>query len=488
MALEQEMAHGEDMRKHVYLGIDCGTGSVRAGLFDLDGNRCGACSVAPFPTRNESTDFYEQSSTLIWEAVKQAVNEVLRNASPDGHASVVVRGIGFDATCSLVCADRDLRPVDITLKTASRDADDHGVVWDIIVWRDHRAIEQANWINEKAQSNSDIAAVVEQQFGGRISPESEPPKLLWLKEHISEWTSAPGEKSTDSEAIRSLSQMQFFDLTDWLTFKSSGQLIRSSCTTACKWGRLRDGWHVPFWTGIGLEDLVLGSSSACERIGCDEQILSPGNAIPGGLSAEAATAFGLPPRIPLAVSLIDAHCGGFGMLGAEFAEVPDAAHRVAMICGSSTCTLAISREPLHVPRVWGPFWDAMMPGFYLTESGQSLTGLLQDFVVDSYSEGQALKAEAKRKSTNVHELIQMELASFMAQQKGAHPLAHVHVLPYFAGNRHPRADATLRGMISGLTDSRKRAEFLQIYGATLFSIALFSAPAPLANWRAIRWP
>lgn len=55
-----------------------------------------------------------------------------------------------------------------------------------------------------------------------------------------------------------------------------------------------------------------------------------------------------------------------------------------LICGTSTCHMAVSRKPLFVPGVWGPYYSAMVPGLWLSEGGQSATGRLLDHVIQSH--------------------------------------------------------------------------------------------------------
>src|SRR6185437_10642632 len=59
-----------------YIGVDVGTGSARAGISDGSG-RLFATHVHKIKTWNYRTDYYEQSSDDIWNAVAACVKQVL---------------------------------------------------------------------------------------------------------------------------------------------------------------------------------------------------------------------------------------------------------------------------------------------------------------------------------------------------------------------------------------------------------------------------
>src|SRR5688572_27140335 len=118
------------MKSGAYLGIDVGTGSVRAGIFDAHGTLLGS-GVRDIRIGRPQHDFVEQSSDDIWRMAGEATRTALAEAGLSGDA---IGGIGFDATCSLVVLDENDRPV-----TVSPTGDD---TWDVIVWMDHRAVEQ----------------------------------------------------------------------------------------------------------------------------------------------------------------------------------------------------------------------------------------------------------------------------------------------------------------------------------------------------------
>ncbi len=431
------------MAARLYLGVDVGTGSARAGIFDGQGRRLGM-GTHPLQIWSEHGEHYEQSSEDVWHACAQAVKGALQEAQVDANS---IAGIGFDATCSLVALDAADRPV-----TVSSSGDD---ARNVILWMDHRALAEAARINETGHE-------VLRYVGGVISPEMQTPKLLWLKAHLpASWRRAA----------------RFFDLPAYLTYRATGSDVRSLCSTTCKWTYLaaRDpgpGWQSDFFREVGLGALA---DEGFRRIGT--QVRPMGERI-AGLTERAAHDLGLRPGIAVAVSIIDAHAGGLGLLGAVVdGQPPDSStleRRVALIGGTSSCHMAVSREPRYPGGIWGPYYSAMIPGLWLTEGGQSATGALIDHVIDSHASSAGLRAEAEHTGTSAYALLNARLERMSEQQQQPLPALltrDLHVMPDFHGNRSPRADPTLRGMISGLDLTTGPDALALLYLATIQAIA-----------------
>lgn len=427
------------MSERLYLGVDVGTASVRAALFDAHGAMRGS-GTHPIRIGRPEEDLVEQSSDDIWAACGAAVRTALAQAKVD---AAQVAGMGFDATCSLVVLDESDRPV-----TVSPTGDD---AWNVVVWMDHRATVQAARINETGHE-------VLRYVGGVVSPEMQTPKLLWLKEHLpATWRRAK----------------RFLDLPDFLVYRATGVDVRSLCTTVCKWtylGHDGRGWQRDFFERIGLGDLA---SEGFARIGTR---VRPMGERAGELTAASARELGLAPGTPVAVAIIDAHAGGIGTIGAALeGEAPSPERiesRLALIGGTSSCHMAVAPQPRFVHGVWGPYWSAMVPGMWLAEGGQSATGALVDHVISSHARGHELHADAEQRGTTVYALLNERLEALARDAPFPAALcADLHVLPDHHGNRSPRADPTLRGMISGLKLSDSLDSLALLYLATVQAVA-----------------
>ncbi|MFU8825157.1 FGGY family carbohydrate kinase, partial [Yoonia sp.] len=249
-----------------FIGIDVGTGSARAGVFDGQGRLVGSDNGA-ISTHYENGGIVEQSSAEIWGVVCAAVRGAVTASGVD---PAQIKGIGFDATCSLVVLGKDGTP----LPVGAPERTDH----DIVVWMDHRAVAQAARINDTKHNVLDYV-------GGRISPEMQTPKLLWLKEN----------RPALFESV-----WQFFDLTDFLTWRATGSLARSNCTLTCKWTYLghEKRWDESYFRTIGLGVLA---DEGFRRIGT--QVVDPGTAVGAGLTKDAAQDLGLLPGTAVAAGL-----------------------------------------------------------------------------------------------------------------------------------------------------------------------------------------
>ena len=430
-----------------FVGVDIGTGSARAGVFDAAGNMLGSAS-APIQIWKPAADFVEQSSDDIWSRCCEVVRAAVAKAEV---AAEAVEGVGFDATCSLVVLDKEGRPV-----SASPTGDDRQ---NVIVWMDHRAVVEADRIN---RTKHDVL----QYVGGVISPEMESPKLLWLKEHLPEAWKKTGH---------------FFDLPDFLTYRATRDTGRSLCSLVCKWtylGHKRDkgdlaGWSDSYWQQIGLGDLV---TEKYRRIGTTVRPM--GSPVGNGLSEQAAKELGLSAGTAVGASIIDAHAGGLGVLGAvEEGETLTAEilnSRVAVIAGTSSCHMAISREPRFIPGVWGPYFSAMIPDLWLTEAGQSATGAVIDHIIYTHGVYPEAKKQADSEGVSIFDFLNDRLVKLQREQglsSQAELTEELHVYPDFHGNRSPRADPTLCGMMSGLRLSARVDDLALIYLATIQAIA-----------------
>lgn len=426
--------------ERLVIGVDVGTGSARAGVFDARGSLL-ASESEPIRMWKPRPDHAEQSSEDIWRAVGVAVRGCLSRAAVPGSA---VAGISFDATCSLVALDCALRPLAVN--------EDGEAERNVIVWMDHRAVAEAEEINAGRHG-------VLRYVGNRISPEMEVPKLLWLKRYL---------KSTWGKAGK------FFDLADYLTFRASGLDVRSLCTNVCKWTYLghegkRGKWDKAFLRKVGLSDLLAGG-----KVGSD---VRPMGTPIGPLQEGPAKDLGLTVGCVVGVGIIDAHAGGLGLLGAvwqnqEGTPLDALEHGLALIGGTSSCHMAVSQKPRFIDGIWGPYFGAMVPGLWLTEGGQSAAGSAIDHVIGSHAHAPLLREEARRKGTTVYELLNAEIHRLQGEAGTGPQIAKdLHVLADFLGNRSPRADPHARAVVDGLSLDESMTSQALVYYACVQAVA-----------------
>ena len=208
----------------------------------------------------------------------------------------------------------------------------------------------------------------------------------------------------------------------------------------------------------------------------------------GTLSRQAAYQLGLPMGIAVGSGVIDAYAGWIGTVGAKVdlgddelnANLPknhieQAFSRLAAVAGTSTCHLAMSKNPVFVPGIWGPYRDVLIPDFWMAEGGQSATGELLRHVLDIHPAYNETLALAKAEDKHIYDFLNAHL-KYMQEKANAPSVSYLgrHYFFYgdFWGNRSPVADANMKGAMIGINSDKSTDNMALWYYATMEFIAM----------------
>ncbi|KAG9238302.1 FGGY family of carbohydrate kinase [Amylocarpus encephaloides] len=449
-----------------YIGIDVGTGSARACIIDASGD-IKALATENIGLWQPETGFYEQSTTDIWRCICNCVQRALSQHNID---PTTVRGIGFDATCSLAVFAHDTdEPMTVTGPDFKNDGNDRNV----ILWLDHRPVEETEKINATGHN-------LLRYVGGKMSIEMEIPKVLWLKNNM---------------APEMFDRCKFYDLADALTHMATGNETRSFCSTVCKQGFVPvgvdgsvKGWQEDFYEAIGLGDLTKDNFIRMGGVdGVNGKYMSAGELV-GTLSEKAGSQLGLPAGIAVGSGVIDAYAGWVGTVGAKVHlgageldshmpknDMSQAFSRLAAVAGTSTCHLAMSKDPVFVDGVWGPYRDVLLPGFWMAEGGQSATGELLKHVLETHPAYNETMSMAESFNTSIYDYLNSHLEE-LKEKTQAPTISYLgrHFFFYgdLWGNRSPIADSSMTGSVIGLSNDRSMDGLAIYYYATMEFIAM----------------
>ena len=302
------------------IGIDGGTESLRAHVFDAGGRDLGGAASA-YATAFPAPGRAEQDPREWWRALGEAVRGAVRAAAI---APRDVAAVALDTTsATVVVADEAGDP----LRAA-------------ILWMDVRAGDEA----ADVLRTGDGALGLNGAGAGPGSPEWVIPKVLWLKRH---------ERALYDRAAT------ICEYQDFMNRRLTGRRVASLSNVAIRWHyRSRDGG----WPDSLLAALDLGDV----RAKWPTDIVAPGEVI-GPLTASAAEHLGLTTATSVVQGGVDAFIGMIGLGVARPGQL-------ALITGSSHLQIAVSDKPLAVRGLWGSYADAIYPGRHILEGGQTSTG------------------------------------------------------------------------------------------------------------------
>ena len=302
------------------IGVDGGTESLRAGIYDLAGVPL-AYAATRYKTSFPQNSWAEQDPDDWWRAIGKSVREAVASAKISVND---IAAICIDTTCcSVVALDDQARP----LRPA-------------LIWMDVRSAVEA----DEVTSTKDRALRVNSDGQGQVSAEWMIPKALWLKRH---------EREIYDKAAT------ICEYQDYLNYHLTGRMVASVNNVSVRWHyqRSNGGFQTSMLAKLGLEDL---------EDKWPDEIVPLGEKI-AGLSPKAAEHLGLPAGLPVAQGGADAF---IGMIGLGVVRPGS----MAFLTGSSHLHLGLSGKPFHGVGIWGTYEDGLLPGLHVVEGGQTSTG------------------------------------------------------------------------------------------------------------------
>jgi len=301
------------------IGVDGGTESLRAGVFDASGQVL-AFASSPYATHFPHPGWAEQEPSDWWEALGRATRQAVAKSgvSPEQIAAVCL-----DTTCCTVVA-----------------LDEHGdALRPALLWMDMRSAPEA----ARVLATGDPALHVNSGGAGPVSAEWMVPKALWIATHEPEVF----------QAARYICEYQ-----DYLNYQLTGVMAASVNNASVRWHyNSKTGWPVSLLSSLGLSELLHK---------WPQKVLPLGDVV-GGLTERAAAHLGLLKGTPVAQGGADAF---IGMIGLGVVQ----AGQMALLTGSSHLQLGMSDHPLHGQGMFGSYSDAVLPGLHVVEGGQTSTG------------------------------------------------------------------------------------------------------------------
>ena len=339
-----------------YLGVDVGTESVRASLFDEQGDTLGTHrsalrTVFPRPA------WAEQDPEEWWSAAVEAVTGALAAA---GTASVDT--IAVATTSSSVAF-----------------LDEAGVpVHPALLWMDQRAADEAALSARTEHPNLAFA-------GGGNSAEWLVTKAAWMARNRPEiWARTAKVRECH----------------DYLVERLTGRAFASRMMAACKWNLVGDHYPTDLYADLGAPGLSEKLPSTVLPVGAAAAEIHPAIARELGISGRPVVGIGgIDAHLSL-VSLGELEQGSDGPL-------------YSMVAGTSNALTLEIEDTIFDSRFWGPYPDALHSGRYLVEAGQVTTGSVLSWAAERLfgverADLPSLLAQADRIPTASHGIIALD--------------------------------------------------------------------------------
>ncbi|MEZ4859715.1 MAG: FGGY-family carbohydrate kinase [Caldilineaceae bacterium] len=275
------------MTRDLLIGIDIGTTSTKAVLFDSQGVLL-AQAAQEYPTAYPHPNWAEQDPEDWWRATCAVLQQIF--AAPRFDA-IRVAGIGVSCQAPTMAAvDQQGRPL-----------------YPALIWLDRRSEPQCTWLREQVGEDR-IAGI----NGGRVDPYYLAPKLLWFKQH---------------EPQRYRATHQVLQANGYVVQKLTGAFCmdRSHGPITSLFDSVHQNWSTELLTASGVDVAKLPRLADCADV-------------VGEVTTTAAAATGLAAGTPVIAGMTDGTAAG---IEAGLIQVGDAVE----MTGQSTVLLICNDQP-----------------------------------------------------------------------------------------------------------------------------------------------
>ncbi|MGB7841693.1 MAG: ribulokinase [Salinimicrobium sp.] len=405
-------------RNGFVIGVDFGTSAVRAIIVNTQNGKNIVSSEFKYPRWEKkqyckaSIKQFRQHPKDYLEGLEYVIKDCLDSCSKT--ISENIKGLSIDTTgSSPVAVDENGQP----LALQDKFAENPNAMF--FLWKDHTAIEEAEYINEIAKNSSfDYLRF----SGGLYSSEWFWSKLLYVLKNDAEV----------SEAMHS-----WVEHCDWMPYLLTGEtdlgkMRRSTCAAGHKalWSKEHNGFpSTDFFDLLDPRLKKIKNSLSSETY--------PASIPAGKLCEEWANRLGLSRNVFVGVGALDAHMGAVG------AGIKP--YYLSKVMGTSTCDMLV--VPVNnskiVKGICGQADSSIIPGMIGMEAGQSAFGDIFSWFADLL----LWSVDSERKEAEKDKLL--ECLNKEAEKRDFDPDAEIAV-DWFNGRRTPDVNPYVRGGVGGL--------------------------------------
>lgn len=381
------------------MGIDLGSTSLKAVIYDLDGNALasGSRPTERFFPSEEHPEWTVWEPEQIWGGTAEAIREALSGLDdPGGVKALAVTGMGMDGL-----------PV----------GGDGEWLYPFISWHDPRTSPQLEWWRENVGAEKVFSI-----GGNPLWPINSALRILWMAEH---------EPEILARCDKWLLIEDFLNL--MLCGRRATDYSMASCTLLFDQRKL--DWSEELLTASGID----------RRLMCDAH---PSGTVLGEVNAAAARATGLREGTPVVLGGHDHLCGGLPVGAFRSGVVLD-------VTGTWEIVQTVTAEPVLTPelRETGVTVQAHVArGMYATW-GSNVAGEMLEWYRKQYGFEAAQKAE--REGGSDWDYLLEAAAASPPGSRG------VMFLPHMSGASCPVVDPKSLGAFVGLSGRTTHGDMLR---------------------------